>query len=171
MIRLNLPTAPYAIPLDHGVTVTVRPCDTAIYEAARAKMARLLRDIARQHQDAAEIGATLEGLPDLTDEDARAGFGQALFVTALAQAGITAWSGVLDDAGNPAPVNDGTVAALMRVPGMAERFAVDYTRPHAAMVTEGNGSAPAPRGTTEAGATTADGATNKGFPAPVASAA
>ena len=139
MIRLALPSKPYDIALDHGVTVTVRPCDTAIYEAARAKVARLVRDIGRQQDEAVEIGARLEGLPDLTDEDARAGFSQALFVAALAQAAVTAWTGVLDAEGKPAPVTDQTIAELMRVPAMAERFIVAFTRPHADLVAEGNG--------------------------------
>ncbi|KAA0677784.1 hypothetical protein [Roseomonas genomospecies 6] len=171
MIRLNLPSAPYDIALEHGVTVTVRPCSTAIYEAARSKMSRLVRDIARQREEAAEVGARLEGLPDLTDDDQRAGFSQALFVTALAQAAVTAWSGVLDADGSPAPVNDVTVAELMRIPAIAERFAVEYTRPHADLVAEGNGSTAGQNGTIPAGVNTAAGAPNKTSPVPEANAA
>lgn len=171
MIRLNLPSAPYDLALEHGVTVTVRPCSTAIYEAARSKMSRLVRDIARQHEEAAEVGGRLEGVPDLSDEDQRAGFSQALFITALAQAAITGWAGVLDADGNPAQVNDLTVAELMRVPAIAETFAVEYTRPHADLVAEGNGSPAGPNGTTPAGANTVAGAPNKTRRARAASAA
>lgn len=171
MIRLALPSKPYTVTLPHGVTVTVRPCSTAIYESARAKMSRTVRDIARLKAEAAEIGATVEDLPDLANEDERAGFSQALFITALAQAAIIGWEGVLDEHDQPVPVSDLAVAELMRIPAIAEGFAVEYTRPHAALVSEGNGSPVGQNGTIPAGETIAAGAPSKTFPAVAASPA
>jgi hypothetical protein len=170
MIRLALPSEPYPIDLPHGVAVTVRPCDTAVYEAARLKMARTVRDLVRQKEEAERAGMRLDGLPDMSDDDRIAGFSQFLFAQALARGAIVSWTGVLDATGEPAPVTDRTVSDLMRVPRIAEAFVVAYTKPHADLVSEGNGSGSAPAGTTAAEPSTAAGAGTSKRTAPAAGA-
>ncbi len=168
----RVPSETAVIDLPNGVSVTVIPCDTVVYEAARAKMHRLLADFQQQQADAASVGVPVAGIPDLTDEDLRTGFAQYLFVVALAQAGITGWSGPtrgktpIDLSSLTPPERDAAIARLMRDPAMADSFAVAYTRAYRELAAEGNASAPAPHGSTAAGATTANAAaTNPPAPA------
>ena len=168
MIRLNLPKGPYEIPLPYGVTVTVRPLKTEVYEAARARMARIVADLKTRQEEAARDGLKLELGFDPTDRDALNGYSQALFTKALAQAGILSWKGKPVDG---VPVTPEDVAELMDVPAIAEAFIVAYTRPIAALAEEGNASAPAPNGTTAGAPTTADGAGTGATPVPAANAA
>lgn len=167
MIRLSLPKDPYWLDLPHGVRVLVRPLTTAIYEAARAKGARLAGDVVSEHAEIVMAGGAVEGLPDLEDEDAMAGLSQFLFVQALAVAAIIRWEGVLDEAGNPVEVTAKAVRDLMWFHRVAEGFVSAYTRPHAEAVAEGNASRPSPNGTSAAGRTIAEGAASKDSPAPV----
>jgi hypothetical protein len=171
MIRLNLPREPHWLDLPHGVRLKVRPLTTAIYEAARARMGRIIRELLETVKDNAGLGLRLEGIPDLTDKDALSGYSQYMFSVALAQAAIMEWQGVADAEGAPLAMIPENVARLMDVPALAESFVDRYTAPLAAMVTEGNVSASAPNGTMAAGANTAAGATNAATPAPAASAA
>lgn len=155
MIRLSLPREPYWLDLPHGVRVFVRPLNTAVYEAARARGWRMARAIAAEHADLKAAGADITGLPDLSDEDALAGLSQMLFAQGLARSAITRWEGVLDAAGNPAEVTDPAVAELMQLPRMAESFVIQYTETHEAVLAEGNVSGSAPSGTSAADPTTA----------------
>lgn len=157
-----LPAENHDLHLLGGVVLHVRPCDTVVYEAARAKMGRLITEFEAQQVEAAAVGVPLAGLPDLADPDQRAGFAQYLFVVALAQSGIIRWRGV-SRAGHAVDLEaitpasrDAAIAEMMRDPAMADSFAVAYTRPYRALATEGNASAPAPHGSTAAGATTAN---------------
>lgn len=166
MIKLSLPKNPYWIDLPHGVRLYVRPLTMAVYEAARAKGSRLVADILQDHAEITMAGGTVEGLPDLNDEDARAGLSQFLFAQALAAAAIIRWEGVLSEDGDPMEVTEQSVADLMRYHDMAEGFLVKYTRSHAEAVSEGNASRPSPNGTTAAGRNIAEGAGSKDSPAP-----
>ncbi len=188
----ELPTGLRALDLPNKVRVTVIPCDTVVYEAARAKMQRLLADFQRQQAEAMAVGVALDGVPDLSDPDIRNGFAQYLFVVALAQAAIVEWSGVVvrraaalastlvqdwpEEAGKdgavpvvlsvlPEDARAAAIAAMMRDPAMADSFASLYTRPYRDLVTEGNASAPAPHGSMATGANTASVAATKA-PAP-----
>ena len=167
MIRLSLPKDPYWIDLPHGVRLYVRPLTMAVYESARSKGARLARDILRDHAEIALAGGTVEGLPDLKDEDARAGLSQFLFAQALAVAAIIRWEGVLSEDGEPMETSEAAAADLMRYHDIAEEFLVKYTRSHAEAVAEGNASRPSPNGTSAAGRTIAGGAASKDSPVPV----
>lgn len=167
-----LPTENHDLPLPGGVVLHVRPCDTVVYEAARAKMGRLIAEFETQQADAAAVGVPLTGLPDLSDPDQRAGFAQYLFVVALAQSGVIRWTGVgrgtspVDLEGMTPTSRDAAIAEMMRDPAMADSFAVAYTRPYRTLAAEGNASAPAPHGSTAAGATIANAAaTNPPAPA------
>lgn len=167
MIRLSIPKEPYWLDLSHGVRVRVRPLSTAVYEAARAKAARQSRAILADHAEIAAVGGDVSGLPDMADVDAVAGLSQLLFAQGLAVAAILEWTGVLDgDTDLPVPVTEKSVCDLMMVHRMAEDFVVQYTRTHEQLVAEGNGSRPAPNGTSAAGRDTATGAANREAPAP-----
>ena len=60
MIRLSLPKDPCWVDLPHGVRVFVRPLTMAIYEAARAKGARLASDLAGEHAGIVMAGGSVE---------------------------------------------------------------------------------------------------------------
>lgn len=151
--------------LPHGVRLFVRPLTTAVYEAARAKGARLAGEVLRDHAEIANAGGAVIGLPDLTDGDAVAGLSQFLFAQALAVAAITRWEGVLDNDGQPAAVTEKSVGELMCFHRLAEEFVLSYTRTHHEAVAEGNGFRPSPNGTSAAGQDIAGGAVNKDCPA------
>ena len=78
MIRLSLPKDPCWVDLPHGVRVFVRPLTMAVYEAARAKWARLTSDLAGEHAGLVMAGGSVEGLPDLEDRDAVVGLSHAV---------------------------------------------------------------------------------------------
>jgi hypothetical protein len=166
MLKLVLPKEPYWLELSHGVRLMVRPLTTAVYESARRKSTRLVADLLRDHAEIELAGGSVEGLPDLNDTDAVEGVSQYLFAQALAMAGIVKWEGVGDEDGKPVDVSPETVARVMEVPRLAEEFLVEYTRPHEAMVSEGNASRPLPNGTMAGGRNTAKGAGKRASPAP-----
>ena len=166
MIRLDLPKAPYWMDLPHGVRLFVRPLSTTVYEAARARGARTARALLEEHAEIAAVGGNIEGLPDLSSEDAAAGLSQLIFAQALARTAIIRWEGVVDGEGSPAEVNDRTVNDLMLIHRMAEAFVLDYTRTHERLLVEGNASGLSPSGTSAVGPATATGADGTSSPAP-----
>ncbi|WP_316979963.1 hypothetical protein [Shumkonia mesophila] len=172
MIRLDIPKKPYWLEgMPHGLRLFVRPLTTAIYEAARGRGMRLARQLCEEHAEVSAAGGIIEGLPDLTDGDAVAGLSQFLYAQALARFAILAWEGVLDASGEAAEVTENAVNELMMIADVAEAFLVAYTRPVAAVVSEGNGSRPSPNGTSAAGRATAKGAATTGVRAPTAASA
>lgn len=153
-----LPTEPYDLPpLPHGVRLRVRPLDTPVYEAARAKATRLIAGIKSQAADAASVGARLEGLPDLSDPDYLEGYRQFIFTVCLAQAAVIGGTspdetGATVDLGRlDSPDRDAFLASLMRRHNVAEAFIIAYTAEWAALDAEKNASSPAPNGGTAAG--------------------
>ena len=171
MIVLDFPKEPYWLALPHGVRVKLRPLTTAIYESALAKARRSVADILKHKADLEDIGGTVDGVPDLSDPDAAAGFSQLVFAQALAVAAITGWEGVyLGDRITAAPLTPEHVSNLMLMHTMAEAFVVQYTRTHEALISEGNASRPSPHGTSRpAGAVpTAMAAPTQASPAPAA---
>lgn len=169
MIKLGMPKEPYWIDLAHGVRVRVRPLTTAMYEAARAKALRRVREIVDERRAIEEAGGRVEGLPDLADPDQAAGFSQFVFAQGLAQAAVFEWEGVLAaDGSAPAAVADDTVAELMMVHRLAEEFVVRYTATHERLILEGKGSGPSPSGTSATGPRTAGRAASKARHAPKA---
>jgi hypothetical protein len=168
MIRLSLPKEPYWLDLPHDVRVLVRPLDTSLYEAARHKGARLAQRLISDHAEITLAGGTVGELPDLNDPDAITGLSQFLFTQALATLAITVWEGVLDSESAPCPINETSVAMLMRIPSIADEFLRKYTKPHHDVLFEGNASGPAPNGTLATGPHTAPTAAPKTHPAPAA---
>ncbi len=138
MIRLNLQKENYWLELPHGVRVFVCPLSTAVYEAARAKASRSVQAISADHAEISAVGGRVDGLPDLTDEDARVGVSQLVFAQSLARAAIIEWEGVGDENGQPIPVQPESVDELMMLHSMAESFLVQYLATHNAVISEGN---------------------------------
>lgn len=168
-IRLNIPTEPYWLDLAHGVRVHVRPLSTAIYESARRGSWRRCEEILKERADIVEVGGRVDGLPDLTDPDARDGFAQLLFAQALACAAIFEWRGVGDAEGNAAEVTPAAIGELMMIHAMAEDFVIKYTRTHEQVIAEGNAFGPSPSGTSAEGPNTAEDAASKDSPVPTES--
>ncbi|MDJ0685399.1 MAG: hypothetical protein QNJ84_11910 [Alphaproteobacteria bacterium] len=168
MIRLGLPKEPYWLDMPHGVRLFVRPLTTAIYEAARAKGARLAGQVVGEHAEILQAGGSVEGLPDLEDADAVVGLSQFLFAQALAVSAIIRWEGVLAAEGGAADVSEETVFDLMRIHSVADDFLHLYTRPHREVIAEGNASRPSPNGASALGRDTAQDAGPKNSAAPTA---
>ena len=155
MIKLSFPTDPYWLELPHDVRVFVRPLTTAVYEAARAKGWRLAGEALAEHTVIEAVGGTVDGLPDLADNDGAAGLSQFVFAVALAQHAIIEWDGVLDEALNAVEAEPENVQMFMSLPKMAEAFVSKYCATHDQVVQEGNVSGSAPNGISATDPTTA----------------
>lgn len=115
--------------LPQGVRLRVRPYDGVMWELARLRSVDLAVRVVQETRAAADLGADDLTLPDLKDPLARQAVGNSLFTISLAQAVILEWEGVAQGADStPAPVQPETVAALMRVQGMADAFLRAYTQ-------------------------------------------
>ncbi|MDF1734929.1 MAG: hypothetical protein P1U37_06560 [Minwuia sp.] len=154
MIRLGMSSDPYWIDLVDGVRVRVRPCDTAVYQAAKLAGINAVRDAQQALAGVRDAGGTVMGL-SLDDAAEIAGVSQFGLVKALARLAILEWEGVGDDDGNVLPVTAANVEGLMRYHDIADIFVSKYTAPYADRVREGNGSGPSPNGTSATGPNTA----------------
>lgn len=143
MLTLDLPTEPYWIDSPRGVRVRIKPVTTAVMAAAQAAASRRL---------GAERAATGEGG---IDPDWAKGLAFAFLVKALARHAVVAWEGVGDRHGSPLDPTPENVERLMDLDDIAAAFWDGATAPVAAVAAEGNGSGPAPRGTSAAGPSTA----------------
>ena len=155
MLRLTMPKEPRWIDLPFGVRVLARPLTTAVNEAARAKGFRLTQRVLQDHAEITRAGGTVEGLPDLEDQDAQVGLSQLLYAQAIACVTIIEWEGVEAKEGGPAPVSEETICDLMQFHSVAEVFVVEITKAHREAIEEGNASRPARNGTSAAGRNTA----------------
>lgn len=143
LLSLDMPVEPYRIDLTGTVWVRVRPLDTPLFEAAKARAWRRVAEL-REHVAAVrEEGGDVSGLPDFTDADVRDGYAQSLLITALAQMGIVAWGGIRAD------FSEDAVAKLMRRPEIAADFYRKYFAPVESASAEGNASAAGSAGTSE----------------------
>lgn len=153
LLSLDLPTEPYWLKdLPQGVRVKVRPLDTAMMEAARARGMRKVLDLKAHVSAAEEAGGRVEGLPDLSDPDVAQGVAQSFYIAALAELGVVAWEGV------PEAFSKDAAAKLMRHSDIAAEFFAAYLAPVAVASAEGNASAATSDGTSEVGGDTAKGA-------------
>ncbi len=153
MFSLALPTTTTWLDLPHGVRVLVRPLDSTVHAAALAKVTREIRAMEAQRAELLETGLPVDHLPDLADDDLRRGIVAILLARGLARYGIAGWEGIEQ------PYSPDMAEQLMRHADMANAFLAAYQAPIAALATEGNGSAPAPNGTsTGAQPTAADAA-------------
>lgn len=147
-MALRVTTAPIAahdLALEVGgvpVRLVVRPVSTLLLEQAEWA-ARLATQAAER-----EKGSRL-------DEAERLGCYFATYVAQLGRAAIQSWD-VVDGDGAPVPCAPDVIATvLMLNPDLSKEFDRRYSAAIAARRAEGNAFAPAPSGTSAAGATTA----------------
>lgn len=145
LVVLRFPKEPYWIEPMPGVRMKVRPGNTALIEAAKARAFRLLDEIVKEKSAIEQIGGTVEGLPDLDTEDGRKGLIELLFAQSLAVVTLLEWEGLvleLPDEGQepePAPLTEQNINALMFIPDAAGAFVASYQRRHEEVSAEGNG--------------------------------
>ena len=132
MIRIELSPEPQWLDLGHGVKLKLLPLTTALIVATRA-------DPAVQDLD-----------PD-SSNDARA----AIFAGALARRAVVDWEGVGDVDGNPLPVSDEGIDALLSLWPIFEAFNLLYVSRGMLLDAEKNASAPLPTGTSVGATATA----------------
>jgi hypothetical protein len=126
MIDLAQRSGAYEISLPYGLTVTVKPLTTAGMAAAQAAARRAVEAIERQARERTEAGLPPDGLPDLSAEGERDGFYQAQLIRELAVRHITSWTGV-ELEGGPAPPTPESIAAVMELYPVGERFFQEFT--------------------------------------------
>lgn len=147
MIRLSLPTEPFWLELEPGARLLVRPPSSAIHDAARFRAERMVRETIDREREIRAAGGEVIGLPDLTDEDMRAGWAHFLYACALAQMAIVDWEGIGTAEGDDkAPITPDTIRTLISIPGTVSIFLTRYLAPLAQVAAEGNASGSAPNG-------------------------
>jgi len=158
MIRLAQPSEPYWIDLGAGCRLKVRPPTTALMETARVATRRRLEELRTAAAEVAGAGASVSGLPDLADPDVFAGEFSARLSETMAIFAVVDWEGFLMPDGAPAPLTAENLRLAMRIDAVGRSFIGLYLTSLEELAAEGNGSAPAPSGSSAAGATTAPGA-------------
>ena len=142
MLKLNLKTEPFWIPLPGRIKVKVTPITTAIMSAGQAN-GRI--DFMTFEEQQGAINPAMRG-----------GLSEAFLIKALARLAIVEWEGVyLTDGETLAPVEPTTVNQLMDVWLVAQEFLKEYVTQLRLLEFEGNVSAPAVSGTSAAEAHTA----------------
>jgi hypothetical protein len=119
MLRLNLARKPYWLDLGLGVRVKVEPLTTALMVASRSD-------------------PVVRSLPEGTSDDEIA----VIFGRVLAERAVLDWEGVGDAEGNPAPVSPESIAALLDIWPIFERFQMSYVAKGLELEQEKNASAP-----------------------------
>lgn len=170
MIKLTLPKEPYWLDLGLDVRIKVRPCTSAIFYQARARMNQRLQALGEQWRNCKEAGVSTDSLPDLDDEPTREALAEQYLTQGLAEAAILEWEGVLDAEGDAAAkVEAQGIRDLFDAYWMiAERFRQQYTGMRELLDAEKNASGPESNGTSATGLTTADDAKSKTSPVPEA---
>jgi hypothetical protein len=170
MIDLAQRSEPYQIALPYGLTVIVKPLTTAGMAAAQASARRAVEAIERQACERKEAGLGLDGLPDLSAEGERDGFYQAQLIRELALRHIMSWTGV-ELKGGPAPPTSESIAAVMNLYPVGERFFQEFTLRQVLVNAAKNASGPSAAGTSgrAEGPNTAEPAAATACPAPEAS--
>lgn len=132
MIRINLSPEPQWLDLGHGVRLQLLPLTTALMVATRSDPA-------------------VQDLDPEASNDVRA----AIFAGALARRAVVDWEGVGNADGNPLPVSDEGIDALLSLWPIFEAFNLHYVSRGMLLDAEKNGSAPSPTGTSEGTTATA----------------
>lgn len=152
-MQIDIDAKPLTIKIG-TLTLTCRPCATALMYAAVAAARDRLQD---------ELAAG--ELPD--EPAAREGRYRALQAAELARRAVISWEGARDRHGEPLPFSADTVAAAMeRHFSLADQFLAHYGAREDRWMLEGNGSGASPSGTGEAAPTTAKPAETSEVPAP-----
>lgn len=155
MIRLAQPTAPYWIDLGAGCRVKVRPPTTALMETARGAARRKLEELRGAAAEVAGAGASIDGMPDLSDPDVFNGEFASRLAETMARFAVVEWEGFLLPDMTPAPLTADNLAKAMRIDAIGRTFVGLYMTSIEDLAAEGNASAPAPNGSSAAGANTA----------------
>lgn len=155
MLRLAIPREPFWIDIGAGVRFRVRPPTTSLMETARASCRRELDKLRKARDELVAVGATVDGLPDLSNGDVFDGEFSALLARELARFSLVEWEGVAMPDGTVAPLTERTIAMAMSIDPVARTFMALYLTSLEGLVAEGNGSALAPNGNSDAGANTA----------------
>lgn len=155
MIRLAQPTDPFWIDIGGGVRFKVRPPSLALMETARAAARRKLEELRASQQDLERAGATVSGMPDLTDPDVFSGQFSQRLATTIALYAVVEWEGVALADGTPAPLTPENVERAISIDIVGRAFLGLYLTSIEDIAAEGNASAPAPNGSSAAGAITA----------------
>src|SRR6185312_13457177 len=123
MLRLDkVPSEPYWLDVAYaGVSLLVRPPSTALNAQALDSATRSMAGLAKEIADRKQVGAPLDGLPDMANEAIRTGYVKQAYAIALGQAAILDWKGVETEDG-PIPVTLDNVAPLMRIDPIGSSF-------------------------------------------------
>lgn len=145
MLKLNIRNEPRWLDCGYGVRLHLKPATSSIMADARRDP--LVRAIMPEVSDEGEM-------PSL-DPGTSEALGVAL-AKAVARRCVIGWEGVGDEDGVPikTPTPEG-IDALIEVPGIFEVMQNRFLAPAMLLVTEKNGSAPAPNGTSAAARSTA----------------
>ena len=146
-IRLSLPTEPYDIDLGLGVTVTVRPLTTALYQSAEYSARRRLDGLVQSIEAIEAVGGKVDDRLDLQDPAGREGTFMYLKAQEMAKLAITHWEGVVGQEDAPEPVSPEAVERLMAINNMAEAFMAGYTAQIGDLYVEGKPLPGEPNGT------------------------
>jgi len=155
MFDLDFPTDPYWLDLPGNVRVKVRPLTYEVAAAAQSHANRTLARLREEHDARTADGAPTDDLPDITNEDVRAGLVAQIMAGGLARFGIIAWEGIAWR-GGPADITPETLERFARAFGGS--FVQAYDRPLERLADEGNASATAPAGSSGPAANTAEAA-------------
>ncbi len=168
MYVLKTPGELFWMPLLLGVEFRVRPPATPIFTAARARSETLTKRLLEDHSTVKLLGGRIEALPDLSTETGRKGVERFIYVVCLACEATESWRGVTSEVGGEtvAPLTEETMGQLMSDHRMSDAFTVKYHKDILAAADEGNGSRPAPNGTSQTAAGRATAKSAKGKPAP-----
>ena len=148
MISLKASKEPYDLQLPYGITVTVKPLTSAGMAACQSAARRRLDHLESRHRERKESGLSIDDPQDRNDAAERDGLYYGLLVHELAARHIVSWSGVLSEDGNgDAPVNRETVAAVMDLYPVGERFFQEFTLRQVLLNTAKNASGPSAAGT------------------------
>lgn len=154
MLRLALPTEPFWLDLGGGVRFQVRPPTTALMETARASVRRELDALRKSRDLLVSVGASVTGVPDLSNKDVFDGEFAGLLARELAKHAVVAWEGVANADGTIAEATHENIAKAMSIDAVARTFMALYLLSLESLTAEGNASAPAPAGNLDAGANT-----------------
>lgn len=151
---------PFWIDLDFGIRMKVRPLQSPMLAAIRAKATRLAKAM-EEPQEAEKLLGIMD-CESMSPDEIRDGLFHHFITVLLGQCAIIEWEGVFkgdDETGEPLPedaalepmlVSEDSIAEVMLVPLVAERFYARYTARQSEITQEGNGSGLSLTGTSAA---------------------
>lgn len=168
MITLDIPKGPQELDLGGGLKLTVRPALPAVFAAARANAASIVRRAKEGEELFEGLGVTIQDLPDMSTEAGRLGVEEQIFHQSLAQTVVIDWSGVGDKNGVPIDPSPRDIGLLFLKQWVIDAFRVKYLLPYMELQQEGNGSGASRSGTSETAPATAKAARKSTRRAPAA---